>query len=54
MNIKILAATKILIMCRFYENKGSVMGASNPHPHGQIWAQKTIRSQFDLLDISYP
>ncbi len=21
-----------------FENKGSVMGASNPHPHGQIWA----------------
>lgn len=21
-----------------FENKGSAMGASNPHPHGQIWA----------------
>ena len=21
-----------------FENKGSVMGCSNPHPHGQIWA----------------
>ncbi len=21
-----------------FENKGTVMGASNPHPHGQIWA----------------
>ncbi|MFN2135969.1 MAG: UDP-glucose--hexose-1-phosphate uridylyltransferase [Candidatus Promineifilaceae bacterium] len=21
-----------------FENKGSVMGASNPHPHGQLWA----------------
>ncbi|XMR56086.1 hypothetical protein ACLK2G_04085 [Escherichia coli] len=21
-----------------FENKGAVMGCSNPHPHGQIWA----------------
>ena len=21
-----------------FENKGSAMGCSNPHPHGQIWA----------------
>jgi len=25
-----------------FENKGAVMGCSNPHPHGQIWAQKQI------------
>jgi galactose-1-phosphate uridylyltransferase len=24
---------------QIFENKGSVMGCSNPHPHGQIWAQ---------------
>ncbi len=23
---------------QIFENKGSVMGCSNPHPHGQIWA----------------
>jgi UDPglucose--hexose-1-phosphate uridylyltransferase len=27
---------------QIFENKGSVMGASNPHPHGQIWAQNSI------------
>ena len=27
---------------QIFENKGQVMGASNPHPHGQIWAQRTI------------
>ena len=27
---------------QIFENKGSVMGASNPHPHGQIWAQTSI------------
>lgn len=25
-----------------FENKGQMMGCSNPHPHGQIWAQQTI------------
>ncbi len=25
-----------------FENRGAMMGASNPHPHGQIWADETI------------
>ena len=25
-----------------FENKGEMMGCSNPHPHGQIWASKFI------------
>ncbi len=27
---------------QIFENKGELMGCSNPHPHGQIWAQDTI------------
>jgi UDPglucose--hexose-1-phosphate uridylyltransferase len=27
---------------QIFENKGSAMGASNPHPHGQIWAQQSV------------
>lgn len=27
---------------QLFENKGSAMGCSNPHPHGQIWAQESI------------
>lgn len=27
---------------QIFENKGAIMGCSNPHPHGQIWAQKTV------------
>ena len=27
---------------QIFENKGELMGCSNPHPHGQIWAQKSI------------
>ena len=25
-----------------FENRGAMMGASNPHPHGQIWASASI------------
>ncbi len=25
-----------------FENKGEMMGASNPHPHGQIWASEHV------------
>lgn len=27
---------------QFFENKGEMMGCSNPHPHGQIWAMDTL------------
>ncbi len=27
---------------QIFENKGLMMGCSNPHPHGQIWAQESI------------
>jgi UDPglucose--hexose-1-phosphate uridylyltransferase len=27
-----------------FENKGSMMGCSNPHPHGQIWSQQSLPS----------
>lgn len=27
---------------QIFENKGAVMGCSNPHPHGQIWAQTKV------------
>lgn len=25
-----------------FENKGAIMGCSNPHPHGQIWASSSL------------
>jgi UDPglucose--hexose-1-phosphate uridylyltransferase len=28
-----------------FENKGAVMGSSNPHPHGQIWATSTLPNE---------
>lgn len=33
-----------------FENKGSVMGCSNPHPHGQIWANSFIPNEVDRED----
>jgi len=30
---------------QIFENKGAIMGCSNPHPHGQIWAQYSIPTE---------
>lgn len=30
---------------QIFENKGAIMGCSNPHPHGQIWAQRSIPTE---------
>ena len=27
---------------QIFENRGAMMGCSNPHPHGQIWANETV------------
>ncbi|KAJ3206782.1 hypothetical protein HDU67_007952 [Dinochytrium kinnereticum] len=36
---------------QIFENKGAVMGCSNPHPHGQVWATEEIpeepKKEFD-------
>ncbi|WP_396172828.1 UDP-glucose--hexose-1-phosphate uridylyltransferase [Flavobacterium sp.] len=32
---------------QIFENKGAVMGCSNPHPHGQIWAQSSLPTQVE-------
>jgi UDPglucose--hexose-1-phosphate uridylyltransferase len=28
-----------------FENKGAIMGCSNPHPHGQIWTQNALPNE---------
>jgi len=30
---------------QIFENKGAMMGCSNPHPHGQIWANRTMANE---------
>jgi UDPglucose--hexose-1-phosphate uridylyltransferase len=32
---------------QIFENKGAVMGCSNPHPHGQIWAQSSLPTEVE-------
>ena len=40
-----LGAIDYINHVQIFENKGSVMGCSNPHPHGQIWAQSSLPTQ---------
>ncbi|WP_150468331.1 UDP-glucose--hexose-1-phosphate uridylyltransferase [Francisella sp. SYW-9] len=35
---EVSALSKKYQWVQVFENKGSIMGCSNPHPHGQIWA----------------
>ncbi|MFM8595965.1 MAG: UDP-glucose--hexose-1-phosphate uridylyltransferase [Flavobacteriales bacterium] len=39
-----LAALPYIDYVQIFENKGAIMGCSNPHPHGQIWAQEGLPS----------
>ena len=31
-----------------FENRGAMMGASNPHPHGQIWATSSVPNELAI------
>ena len=42
---KDLGSLKSINNIQIFENKGESMGCSNPHPHGQIWAQKSIPTE---------
>lgn len=35
---------------QIFENRGIIMGTSNPHPHGQIWATGSIPSDVESED----
>jgi len=35
---------------QLFENRGAMMGASNPHPHGQIWATDHLPQQVIVED----
>jgi UDPglucose--hexose-1-phosphate uridylyltransferase len=37
-----LAARDDVGYVQIFENRGAMMGASNPHPHGQIWASASV------------
>ncbi|WP_282134362.1 UDP-glucose--hexose-1-phosphate uridylyltransferase [Seonamhaeicola maritimus] len=44
---KELGGNDLINYVQIFENKGAVMGCSNPHPHGQIWSQSTLPNEVD-------
>ena len=40
-----LGANKKINYVQIFENKGAIMGCSNPHPHGQIWSQSSLPNE---------
>ncbi len=42
---KELSSLSFIKYIQIFENKGSMMGCSNPHPHCQIWAQESIPAE---------
>ncbi len=41
---------------QIFENRGAMMGCSNPHPHGQIWANESVPevpARETLMQVSY-
>jgi UDPglucose--hexose-1-phosphate uridylyltransferase len=37
-----LSAREDIGHVQIFENRGDIMGCSNPHPHGQIWATRSV------------
>jgi len=42
-----LGALPYISAVQIFENRGAMMGASNPHPHGQIWATESVPLQMN-------
>jgi UDPglucose--hexose-1-phosphate uridylyltransferase len=40
-----LSANEMINYVQIFENKGAIMGCSNPHPHGQIWSSSSVPSE---------
>jgi UDPglucose--hexose-1-phosphate uridylyltransferase len=38
---------------QIFENRGAMMGCSNPHPHGQIWATETVPNELEKESRSF-
>ncbi|MCR8669292.1 UDP-glucose--hexose-1-phosphate uridylyltransferase [Aestuariibaculum sp. M13] len=47
---KELGDNDLINYVQIFENKGAVMGCSNPHPHGQIWSQTTLPNEVEKKD----
>lgn len=46
-----LSAVDWIRYIQIFENKGAIMGCSNPHPHGQIWAQGSIPVEIEKESV---
>ena len=42
---KSLGSKKDINYIQIFENKGAIMGCSNPHPHGQMWCQASLPNE---------
>jgi len=47
-----LGALEFIRYVQIFENRGEMMGASNPHPHGQIWAAETLPNEVAKEDAA--
>jgi len=43
--------SKTYACVNIFENKGAVMGCSQPHPHGQIWAHEHLSTEIEKENI---
>jgi UDPglucose--hexose-1-phosphate uridylyltransferase len=41
-----------LAYVQIFENKGEIMGCSNPHPHGQIWSTERLPREVEKEEIA--
>jgi UDPglucose--hexose-1-phosphate uridylyltransferase len=42
---QMIELSQIYRWVQIFENKGAIMGCSNPHPHGQIWASGSLPNE---------
>lgn len=42
---KELGSNEMINYVQIFENKGAIMGCSNPHPHGQIWSSSSVPTE---------
>lgn len=47
-----LASKPLISYVQVFENRGTMMGASNPHPHGQIWASERLPQEVATEDAA--
>jgi UDPglucose--hexose-1-phosphate uridylyltransferase len=47
-----LGSREFIQNVQVFENKGAMMGCSNPHPHSQIWAQSRLPNESEKEQLS--